>query len=133
MLGNFFMLTCPYLYDRAAIAYFAIVRNYHSFHAVGPIYHHGRHGEAELLASCYTTCLKLAEERGAGSISFPSISTGAYGYPLEQAAAVALDAVSRYLEQPEAKVREVILVLFDRRAYGVHARLLESASSGSVE
>jgi O-acetyl-ADP-ribose deacetylase (regulator of RNase III) len=103
------------------------------FHAVGPIYHHGRHGEAELLASCYTTCLKLAEERGAGSISFPSISTGAYGYPLEQAAAVALDAVSRYLEQPEAKVREVILVLFDRRAYGVHARLLESASSGSVE
>src|SRR5436853_5210834 len=63
------------------------------FHAVGPIYRDGKHGEAGLLASCYRTCLEMAEERKAGSISFPSISTGAYGYPVAQAAAVALEAV----------------------------------------
>src|ERR1017187_916478 len=63
------------------------------FHAVGPVYRDGRHGEAELLASCYRTCLAMAEERGAITISFPAISTGVYGYPLEEAARIALGAV----------------------------------------
>ncbi len=103
------------------------------FHAVGPIYRDGRHGEAELLASCYTTCLKMAEERGAQTISFPSISTGAYGYPMAEAAAVALDAVVRHLEREQAQVREVIFVLFDRQAYDLHARLLEVRSPGPVQ
>jgi O-acetyl-ADP-ribose deacetylase (regulator of RNase III) len=103
------------------------------FHAVGPVYRDGRHGEAALLASCYTTCLKMAEERGVKTISFPSISTGAYGYPLEEAAAVALDAVIHYLERPESQVREVIFVLFDRRAYDAHANVLEGRAAGSVE
>src|SRR6266850_81386 len=84
------------------------------FHAVGPIYRDGGQGEAELLASCYRTCLQMAEERKAGSISFPSISTGAYGYPVAQAAAVALDAVSQHLAQPAASVREIVFVLFDQ-------------------
>ena len=52
------------------------------FHAVGPIYRDGRHGEPELLASCYRECLAMADERGVATISFPSISTGVYGYPL---------------------------------------------------
>jgi len=103
------------------------------FHAVGPVYRDGRHGEAELLASCYTTCLEMAEERAAQVISFPSISTGAYGYPMEDAAAIALDTVIRHLERAEAKLREVIFVLFDRRAYDVHARLLEPRPEGSVQ
>ncbi len=103
------------------------------FHAVGPVYRDGQHGEAALLASCYTTCLKMAEERRVKTISFPSISTGAYGYPLEEAAAIALGAVIGYLERPEAQVREVIIVLFDRRTYDVHARLLEGRPAGSVQ
>ena len=52
------------------------------FHAVGPRYRDGRHGEVKLLSSCYTTCLNLAAERGVKTISFPSISTGIYGYPI---------------------------------------------------
>jgi O-acetyl-ADP-ribose deacetylase (regulator of RNase III) len=103
------------------------------FHAVGPVYRDGRHQEAGLLASCYTTCLQMAEERGAATISFPSISTGAYGYPLEQAARVTLEAIIRRLKQPEGQVREVILVLFDRRAYDVYARLLAACPPDPLE
>lgn len=103
------------------------------FHAVGPVYRDGKHGEAALLASCYRTCLKMAEERGARVVSFPSISTGAYGYPLEEAAAIALDTVIGWLERAETQMREVIFVLFDRRAYEVHARLLEARPAGSVQ
>src|SRR5438477_9179268 len=60
------------------------------FHAVGPRYRDGKHQEPELLASCYRTCLELAEKHGAGRVSFPSISTGIYGYPMEEAAAIAV-------------------------------------------
>src|SRR5579864_2536649 len=60
------------------------------FHAVGPVYRDGKHGEPDLLASCYRTCLKLAEERGIATIAFPSISTGIYGYPIRDAAPIAL-------------------------------------------
>ena len=63
------------------------------FHAVGPIWHDGKHGEAELLASCYRTCLKLADERGVETISFPAISTGVYGYPAAQGARTAVETV----------------------------------------
>src|SRR5579872_2195539 len=54
------------------------------FHAVGPVYRDGRHREPGLLASCYRKCLELAEERGVATITFPAISTGIYGYPLEE-------------------------------------------------
>ena len=59
------------------------------FHAVGPRYRDGRHGESALLASCYTTCLNLAADRDLQTISFPSISTGIYGYPIQEAAEIA--------------------------------------------
>ncbi len=95
------------------------------FHAVGPIYRGGTQGEAELLASCYETCLRLAEERGCASISFPSISTGVYGYPIHEAAKIAVDVVSRHLARPDTKLREVILVLFAQGAYEVYAALLQ--------
>src|SRR5437879_7904947 len=75
------------------------------FHAVGPIYRDGKHGEAKLLASCYETCLRMAEERKAVSINFPSISTGAYGYPLADAAAIALETLTQHVKKPEPSLK----------------------------
>ena len=94
------------------------------FHAVGPVYRDGRHGEPELLASCYRTCLEMAEEREVRTISFPSISTGVYGYPMEEAAAIALGEVAAHLQRETTRVEEAVFVLFDRRAYDVHAACL---------
>lgn len=92
------------------------------FHAVGPVYRDGRHGELELLASCYRKCLDLAEQHGVETISFPSISTGAYGYPLDEAAAIALREVNAH---PKRGIREVIFVLFDERAREIYAARLK--------
>jgi len=90
------------------------------FHAVGPIYR-GSGDEAALLEACYRTCLEMAEARELRSVAFPSISTGAYGYPMAEAAAIALSTVARHLERTDTKVREVIFVLFDRAAYDTYA------------
>ena len=94
------------------------------FHAVGPVYRDGKHGEPDLLASCYRTCLVLAEDRGVKTITFPSISTGIYGYPLEEAAPIALRTVAEHLAKPDTQVREAIFVLFDRRTYDAYAAAL---------
>lgn len=91
------------------------------FHAVGPVYRDGRHGEAELLASCYRKCLELAEEREVRTISFPAISTGVYGYPLAEAAEVALREIQAHLQQ-EVHLHHAILVLFGRQAYETFAK-----------
>jgi len=93
----------------------------HVFHAVGPVYRDGQHGEPELLASCYRKCFELAEELGARSVSFPAISTGVYGYPLRDAAAVAVGEVARQLERAEGAVEKAIFVLFDRTVYDAFA------------
>jgi O-acetyl-ADP-ribose deacetylase (regulator of RNase III) len=93
-------------------------------HTVGPIYRDGSHREAELLASCYRESLKLASANGIKSVAFPSISTGVYGYPLEDAARVALKTVTDYLAQ-HPEIERVRLVLFGRAAYEVYARVLE--------
>ena len=87
------------------------------FHAVGPVYRDGLHGEPEQLANCYRTCLDLAEQHGVRSISFPAISTGAYGYPLEEAAAIALETIASRLRHPDCPVQDVLLVLFDQGTY----------------
>lgn len=68
-------------------------------HTPGPVWRGGGNGEAALLASCYRSCLTLAEEQGIESVDFPSISTGVYGYPLAQAAAVALKAIMDFLRE----------------------------------
>lgn len=94
------------------------------FHAVGPIYRDGRHGEPELLASCYRECLAMADERGVATISFPSISTGVYGYPLEEARDIAIREVKAHLEHPHTSVREVTFVLFGRRAWNTYQAAL---------
>ena len=86
------------------------------FHAVGPVYRDGQHGEPDLLAACYETCLRLAEEHGVRKLTFPAISTGVYGYPADEAAQIAVRTVSRVLSGGAGAVREVIFVLFDRDA-----------------
>ena len=96
------------------------------FHAVGPVYRDGRHGEPELLAGCYRKCLALADERAARSVSFPAISTGVYGYPQKEAAAIAISEVRRHLELPDTTVEQVIFVLFGKSAYEVYRELLGS-------
>ena len=77
------------------------------FHAVGPVYRDGRHGEPELLAGCYRRSLRLAVEQGARTISFPAISTGVYGYPAESAAEIAVREVTAFLQSSDA-IDEVI-------------------------
>jgi O-acetyl-ADP-ribose deacetylase (regulator of RNase III) len=98
----------------------------HVFHAVGPVYRDGRHGEPELLASCYRRCLELAEEREVATISFPAISTGIYGYPLEEAAAIAVREVTAHLNRDEVRVQHAIFVLFGRAAYEAYAKALRT-------
>lgn len=103
------------------------------FHAVGPIWQGGKQSEAVQLASCYRTCLVMAEERGVHAISFPSISTGVYGYPVELAAQTALETVLGYLRQrPETSVTEVVFVLFDRGTFDAYAAALEAAAGSGA-
>jgi len=88
-------------------------------HAVGPVWRGGDSGEAELLAGAYRESLKLADQQGVSSISFPAISTGAYRYPLEQAATIALDTVIGHLKG-ETHIRTVKFVLFNEAAFNAY-------------
>jgi O-acetyl-ADP-ribose deacetylase (regulator of RNase III) len=93
-------------------------------HAVGPVWRGGDAGEPALLASCYTEALTLAAAHGVRSLALPAISTGVYGYPLDAAARIAVDAVAAALaEQPG--VEEARFWLFDARAHAAFAAALE--------
>lgn len=94
-------------------------------HTVGPIWHGGKGDEAELLASAYRESLKLATERNLTSISFPSISTGAYGYPLDEAARVAATTVVSFLNEQTTSLGEVVFVLYDPITYESYCFALE--------
>jgi O-acetyl-ADP-ribose deacetylase (regulator of RNase III) len=96
------------------------------FHAVGPVYRGGDRGEAKLLASCYASALKLAKEHGCESISFPSISTGIYGYPLDDAAQVALSAITETLPTLDSELRVVKLVQFSELNYSAYQKLFSN-------
>ncbi len=96
----------------------------HVFHAVGPVYRGGHRGEADLLRSCYETCLQLAHRKSARTISFPAISAGVYGYPLDEAADIAVCTVARSLEAGHPTVAEAVFVLFGPEAYNAFARAL---------
>ena len=91
-------------------------------HTVGPIYQVGNRDEAETLASCYRESIRIADDHAIASVSFPSISTGAYGYPIDEAAAIAVKAVAESLpETTHVKlVRFVLFSVSDCRVY-VHA------------
>ncbi|MBI2113756.1 MAG: O-acetyl-ADP-ribose deacetylase [candidate division NC10 bacterium] len=93
-------------------------------HTVGPVYRDGKHGEAELLASAYRNSLRLASEQGIQSLAFPSISTGAYGYPMADAARIALRTAIEYLkDHPE--VTRVRFVLFGSAALRAYETVLD--------
>ena len=92
-------------------------------HAVGPVWRGGRHDEAALLASCYRRSLELAIERELHSIAFPSISTGVYGYPIEQAAPIAVSTVRETLARGRS-IEEVIFCCFSASDLAVYEPLL---------
>ena len=85
-------------------------------HTPGPIYRGGTVGESKLLESCYRRCLEVAVENDVDSIAFPSISTGVYGYPVNEAAEIALRTVRTFLEN-NPSLRLVRFVLFDKKTY----------------
>ena len=97
----------------------------HVIHTVGPVWNGGHSGEPELLASAYRQSLRISVENGLKSVSFPSISTGAYGYPLKLAAPIALETVMDFLNRDES-INEVVFVLFEDKTYQAYARALES-------
>ena len=97
----------------------------HVIHTVGPVWHGGDRGEEELLESAYRESLKVAADNNLTSVSFPSISTGAYGYPVAPAAATALGTVVAFLREKATSLREVVFVLFDSRTYEVYIDALK--------
>jgi O-acetyl-ADP-ribose deacetylase (regulator of RNase III) len=90
-------------------------------HTVGPVWRDGNHGEDELLASCYRSCFALVEQRKIRSVAFPSISTGAYGFPMERAAHIAVKEIRAFLDT-NALVQNVLLVCFGRQAFDIHQK-----------
>ena len=84
-------------------------------HTPGPVWRGGGHHEPELLASCYRESLRLAAEHGCKTVAFPAISAGVYGYPLDQAAAVAVRAVWAFLAEDPGPVETVTFVCFSQR------------------
>jgi O-acetyl-ADP-ribose deacetylase (regulator of RNase III) len=97
----------------------------HVIHTVGPIYRGGEQGEAEILASCYRECIRMADEHSAiPSLSFPAISTGAYGYPVSAAANIAVTTVVEALSSA-VRIHTVRFVLFDTRTLKAYVRAAE--------
>ena len=96
----------------------------HVIHTVGPVYRDGRHGEPDLLASAYRRSLEVALEHHLRSIAFPSISTGAYRYPIAEAAPLALRTVAGFLEQHPGQLDLVRFVLYGARDLAVYSEAL---------
>src|ERR1035437_3666947 len=96
-------------------------------HTVGPVWRDGQHGEDGLLASCYRSCFALAEEHGIRTIAFPSISTGAYGFPMERASRIAVSEARKFL-QANRFVQKVVLVCFGKSACEIHSQALGEAT-----
>ena len=92
-------------------------------HTVGPVWNNGLFGEDELLEQCYLSCFDLVEQRGIRSISFPAISCGAYAYPLDRAAGIALAAIRSFLERNQ-EVERVHVVCYTREVYDAYWSLL---------
>lgn len=96
----------------------------HVIHTVGPVYG-GSLRDAKYLRSCYINSLKIAEEKGLSSVSFPAISTGAFGYPLDEAAEISLSAVKDHIEKGTS-LKVIRFVLYSQSAYDVYRKTLAS-------
>lgn len=120
---------CPTGEVRATAAY--RLRASHVFHAVGPIWSGGDRGEPRLLRACYLNCMRLADERGVRSIAFPSISTGAYGYPIELAAPIAVRAIDDCIAAGSG-VETVRFVCFSEGDLAIYRHVLGERSPEGV-
>jgi O-acetyl-ADP-ribose deacetylase (regulator of RNase III) len=96
-------------------------------HTVGPIWNGGGEGEDDLLASCYRNVLQLASENGARSIAFPSISTGAYRFPMERATRIAIATVGAELTR-RSDIERAVFVCFGAEALSIYRRILGEIS-----
>ena len=115
---------CPTGEARITKAYRLPAR--HVIHTVGPVYGRGLAGESLLLRRCYESCLALARQHGLASIAFPSISTGAYGYPIEEASRIAVATVRESLREASS-IQLVRFVCFSASDLAVYAALLSDA------
>jgi O-acetyl-ADP-ribose deacetylase (regulator of RNase III) len=97
-------------------------------HTVGPVWRGGGEHEAETLASCYRKSLEAAEKLGVKSIAFPSISAGAFGYPLEKAAQVAIESIKEYALH-SSSIEQVLLCCFSKKALEIYRKLIDTKSS----
>ncbi|HDG98714.1 MAG TPA: O-acetyl-ADP-ribose deacetylase [Desulfobacterales bacterium] len=97
-------------------------------HTVGPIWRGGNNREDDLLASCYKNSLKAAVEIGAKTVAFPSISTGAYGFPLERATKIALNETKKFLEN-DNRIEKVVFVCFGKQALDTYKRIFDQVFS----
>jgi O-acetyl-ADP-ribose deacetylase len=98
-------------------------------HTVGPVWRGGSSREAETLASAYRESLKIAEEKKLKDLAFPSISTGAYGYPIDDAAGIAISTVISFLKKEAVSLMEVVFVLFDAHTLQAYRNALDQYSS----
>lgn len=102
-------------------------------HAVGPVWYGGNQGEPELLASAYQQSLQMAAENNLSSISFPAISTGAYGYPVAEAGRVALSTTVSFIREESTPIKEVVFVLFDSPTFGSYSSVFREMTRVSKE
>lgn len=104
------------------------LKAHHVIHTVGPIYLDGRQRESELLASCYRSSLNVAKEHGLKTLAFPSISTGVYGYPVEEAAQIAIREIHGFLkENPE--ISQVVMCCFSGSDKEIYSKALQQINS----
>jgi O-acetyl-ADP-ribose deacetylase (regulator of RNase III) len=96
-------------------------------HTVGPVWNGGTHGEADLLASCYRRSLEIAAARELASIAFPAISTGIFGYPLRQAAEIAIGTARDFAQSPSS-LQEIVFCCFSNGDYQLYEQLLGEGS-----
>ncbi len=101
----------------------------HVIHTVGPVYGEEQGREAELLANCYRQSLALARQHGCKSVAFPSISTGAYGYPLEEASSIALNTIREFIREHPDALEVIEIVTFSERDHRLYQQAYEKAGS----
>ncbi|PSF33646.1 O-acetyl-ADP-ribose deacetylase [Aphanothece hegewaldii CCALA 016] len=92
-------------------------------HTVGPVWNGGNYGEAELLASCYRSCLAISAEKNLKSLAFPAISTGVYNYPMLDAAKIAVTEVRKFLEK-NSSLSTIVFVCFNEKIYDIYRQAI---------